>query len=424
MFVWFLGLIGWIVGSFMVGQIVFWIGLLIMPIFSALLVYFDLAPRDMIFSFVKEGTGIIVMRGGKFDKIIISWRGHAIDTNTWDVVEVPDTKISFFGGLEYWGIPPFQKIGHYQQRWSHLLEDGTVKSHDEELYYVLLKTDYYVFELPITKDKSAEDINGIPIHVKLVVPMRIVNPFEALFRPQRWLAAISGTIKPTLKRFVAKFRYKEDLLDMRAGSGIEKIQKEKGIVKRENEEIVSENNIGDDLKNQFWQELKRVFPEGQVQREGEDDECLRIYGVLLEKRGTDIFEIDTSEEYKKMVTAEYEAKQKAKMIMITGDAEGKAITNRITTPVWSIAKQLAGIIKPDAKLTKKDRKKISSFQEEAWSNLLESKAIEAIKPRDKIIITEGKGVGKTVARDTAREAVREEISERNREEEEAEHLEE
>ncbi len=426
MLIWFLGVIGWIVGTIMVGQIVFWVGLLIISIFSLLLVYFNLAPRDMCFTFVKEGTGIIVMRGGKFDKIIISWKGYIIDSNTGNIIKVPNARIELFGGLKFYGIYPFQKIGHYQQRWSHLIEDGTVKKHDEELYYVLLKTDYYVFELPITDSNSAEDINGVPIYVKLVVPIRVVNPYEAIFRPQRWLAAISGTIKPVLKRFVAKFRYKEDLLDMRAGKGIEDIQKDKGIIQKDkditerqaNGEIISENKMGDDLKVQFWEELKKVFPEGQIQKGGQGNECLIIYGTLLQKKGTDIFEIDTSEEYKKMVTAEYEATQKAKMTVIEGEAKGKATTNRIISPVWNIAKQLAGITKQDRKLTRKEKQKISSYTQEAWSNFLENKSIESIKPTDKVIVTEGKGIGQTVGRDTVREEVRKKISEKNRKVEE------
>jgi len=424
MFVWFLGIAGWIVGSFMVGQIVFWIGLLVMPIFSILLVYLDLAPKKADFSFIKEGTGIIILKGGQFHKIMISYKGHVINKKTWDVEKKEGVKQALFGGLVLWGIAPFQRIGHYFQRWSHLLEDGTVKSHAEELYHVLLKTDYYVFELPIIKNKSAEDINGVPIEVKIVIPIRIINPYEALFLPQRWLAAISGTVKPVLKRFVAKFRFKEDLTNMRAGKGIEDIQKEQGVVKeeKENGELVSENKIGDNLKDKLWEELKKVFPKGKIFEEGTDEECLRIYGVLLERRGTDIFEVDTSEEYKEMVTAEYRAKQKAKMVVIEGEAEGRAVTNRIIRPIGDIAKQLAGVEKPDSKLTKKDKEKISPYLEEAWSNYLETEAIKAVKPTDKVIVTEGKGIGKTIGRDTAREIIRERISEKDRKEKETKHV--
>ena len=405
MFIWFLGIVGWIVGSFMVGQIVFWIGLLLMPIFTFLLVYTKLAPKDMIFTFVKEATAIIVMRGDQFDKIIISYKDHVIDPNTWDVIERRGAKTGFFGGLKFWGIPPFQKIGRYSQRWSHLLEDGTVKSHDEKLSYVLLKKDFYVFEIPITEKNAAQDINGISVDVKLVVPIRIVNPYEALFLPQRWLAAISGMIKPVLKRFVAKFRYKEDLLDMMAGRGIELIQEEKGIVKKGTD--ISENKMGDDLKERFWEELRKVFPDARVQGQGEE-ENLRIYGVLLEKKGTDIFEIDTSEEYRKMVTAEYQAKQEAKKTKISGEAEGEAIANRIIIPMGKIAKQLAGVKKSDEKLTKENRKEITSRMEQASSILLRREGIAALKPTDKVVVIGKEGVGQTIAGDTVRETIRKE----------------
>ena len=416
MFIWFLGIVGWIVGSFIVGQIVFWVGLLVMPIYSVLLVYYNLAPRDMIFTFVKEGTGIVVTRGGEFDKIIISWKERTIDPNTWDVIEAPDMKIGLFGGLRYWGVPPFQKIFTYAQSWTHLHEDGEIKEHKEPLDYVLLKQDFYIFRIPLTEKKAAQDINGISVDVSLVIPMQTVNAYEALFGPRRWLAAISGTVKPVLKRFVAKFRYKEDLFDMRAGEGIEELQMAKGIIKEENGEITSVSKRGDDLRDLLWGELKNVFPGARIQMM-DGEEYLRIYGVLLKRKGTDILEAETSPEYRKMVTAEYEAKQKAKMTVIEGEAKGRAIINKVIDPVWKIAKQLAGIMKKDEKLTKKEKKKISSYLEEAWSNYLETVTIEAIKSTDKVIVTEGKGIGKTVGRDVAREMIREKISRKNREEE-------
>jgi hypothetical protein len=111
------------------------------------------------------------------------------------------------------------------------------------------------------------------------------------------------------------------------------------------------------------------------------------------------------------------------MVVIEGEAEGRAVVNRIINPIGNIAKQLAGIIKPDSKLTKKDKEKISSYLEEAWSNYLETEAIKAVKPTDKVIVTEGKGVGQTLARDTAREIIRERISEKNRKEEKTKHAE-
>ena len=404
--IWFLSLISWIVGSCIFGRVIFWIGLGIVPLFAILLIYFDLAPKDMLFTFVEEGTAKIIVRGGEFRKILISWKDYTIDEKTWDVTKEEGAGIGLFGGLRFYGIPPYQQIFSYHQRWTHLHENGDIKQHAEDLDYVLLKTDFYVFELPLTEKKAAQDINGISIDVKLVIPMRIVNPYEALFGPRRWLAAISGTVKPVLKRFVARYRYKEDLLNMKAGKGIEKVQIKQGITKKGGQ---SESKEGDDLREKLWQGLKNVFPKGQKHMiEGE--EYFRIYGVLLRRKGIDILEVETSPQYRDMVTKEYEANQKAKMTVITGEAEGKATTRRVTLPVWRIAKQLAGIIKEDEDLSPEERKRISVYIEEAWSNYLETKSIEAVKSTDKVIVTEGKGIGQTVGRDVARETFREEIS--------------
>ena len=368
MFIWFLGIVGWIVGSFMVGPIVFLIGLLVMPIYSVLLVYSNLAPRDAAFTFIKEGTGIMVMRGDQFEKMLIAWKGYNIDPNTGDVVKDLTAKIGFFGSLKFWGIPRFQKIFVYTQSWTHLHENGDIKEHKgETLRRVLLKPDFYIFKLPLTEKKSAQDINGISIEVILVTPMRIVNPPEAFFGQRRWLAAISGTIKPVLKRFVAKYRYKEDLLDMKAGKGIEIAQMKKGITKYENGQIVSESKEGNDLLDKLWEEFKNVFP-GCRTEIIEGEEYIRVYGVLIKKKGTDILEIETSAKYREMVTKEYEAEQDARMTEIKGKAQGIALTNKILVTLRNFAKQLAGINKKDGKLTKKEEKKVSEYMETAWQN--------------------------------------------------------
>jgi len=47
--------------------------------------------------------------------------------------------------------------------------------------------------------------------------------------------------------------------------------------------------------------------------------------------------------------------------------------------------------------------------------LLETRSIEAVKPTDKVIVTEGKGIGQTVGRDVAREMFRKEISKKRKE---------
>ena len=137
--IWFLSLISWIVGSCIFGRVIFWIGLGIVPLFAILLIYFDLAPKDMLFTFVEEGTAKIIVRGGEFRKILISWKDYTIDEKTWDVTKEEGAGIGLFGGLRFYGIPPYQQIFSYHQRWTHLHENGDIKQHAEDLDYVLLK---------------------------------------------------------------------------------------------------------------------------------------------------------------------------------------------------------------------------------------------------------------------------------------------
>jgi len=385
----------------------FGIGFIIILLLTIPFIYHGLARRNLFFTFVDEGTAKIVVRGNEFDKVLMAWKDHHLDKE-WNVKEGEEKKGWFerlFGGLRFYGIPPFQKILVYHFRWSHLHEDGTVKSHDEWIDYVLLKTDVYVIELPLVlepgKEEATEDINGMPLGISVLLPIRIVNPYQALFLPRRWLPAISGIVQARVRKFVARYRYKEDLIDMTAGEGIERIQEKKGFTGEERAKP------GENLWDKFWKELQKDLEKEGGEAAGED---IKFYGALIQKRGAGILKIDPSPDYRALTTREYEATQNAKTIMITAEAEGRAISQRVRKPTWEIAKDLVGIKKKDQDLTPDEIKRISNCLEEAWSNYLEDAAIRAVKPTDKIIVTEGKGIGRTVGRDAVREMIRKEIS--------------
>ena len=402
--------ISWIAGFTVAGFTWMWfgIGFIIMLLLTIPFVYRGLAVLGLFLTFVDEGTAKIVVRGNEFDKALIAWKDHHLDKETWDLREGEEEKGWFrrlFGGLRFYGIPPFQKIFVYHFRWSHLHEDGTVRSHDEWIDYVLLKMDVYVIELPLVlepgKEEATEDINGMPLGISVLLPISIVNPYRALFLPRRWLPVISGVVQTRVRRFVARYRYKEDLIDMTAGEGIEKIQKKKGLKGKE------QAKTGEDLWEKFWEELKEDLEREGAELVGED---ICFYGALIRKQGAGVLKIDPSPDYRKLTTRGYEAAQNAKTITITAEAEGKASAQRVKKPTWEIAKDLVGIRKEDKDLTREEVEKISNHLEEAWSNYLEDAAIRAIKPTDKIIVTEGKGIGQTVGRDVVREMIRKEIS--------------
>ena len=191
------------------------IGGIIVPI---ALVYFFLAKENLWFTFVEEGTVKAVVTGGEFRKFLIAWKGHTFKItkerrqkeakDNWEIVEGREPP-HLFGGLRFYGLWPIDQIFEYKFRWTHLHEDGKAVSHDEWLDFALLKTDLYVIEYPLTEKEAAEDIDGVPLGINLVMPIRIVNPYVALFVARRWLPLITGVAKATLRAFVAKYRFKD-----------------------------------------------------------------------------------------------------------------------------------------------------------------------------------------------------------------------
>lgn len=314
--------------------------------------YYVFAPRNTIFTFLEEGNAKMVMRGGtddkpgEFDYAIIGWKGHTFKgtiknvsgTKYWDIVKGEEPKSLFrkiFGGLRYFGIPPFQRIFSYRHKWTHLHENGEAVSHDEKIDRVLLKKDIYVIGIPLiekgietkekegekkeeTEEEGAEDIDGIPLGISIIVPMEIVNPYEALFSIRRWMPMITGIIQTRLRRFAASYRYKEDLINMKAGAGITERQEKAGIPEDKRDEL------GADLWEKFWKQI-----EEQLQIEGGQiidtkKKLIRMCGVKIFGNETGILKIEPSKKYRKYTTLEYEAQRNKEVTIINAEAQRKA----------------------------------------------------------------------------------------------------
>ncbi len=259
---WIIALLS-MVGLGFFGLLSFWlflVGIGVLVLFSINVVYFYLAPNNLFFCFTKEGTAKIITRGGQFHKIHISWEGYTFRINkegpqedkrkNWEIVKGKEP-YRIFGGLRSFPFP-FQKVYAYEFKWSHVDANGEVVDHPKQwLDYVYLKKDVYVIEYPLSEKEGVEDINGVPLGVRVIVPMRIVNPYYSVFVVKRWLPLIAGTVKAVIRSYIANFRYYEDLLSMVAGKGITKLQKDRGIKK---ENLVQ---TGDDLKENLRQQLKK-----------------------------------------------------------------------------------------------------------------------------------------------------------------------
>lgn len=172
-----------------------------------LLIYFWWAPNNLFWTFVPEGRAKTIVRGDAFKKVLIQWQGHKLieqaapdgSVDKGDVIESP-TKKSLFGGLKFYGYWPFDDVFVYDFSWTNLTESGEPKTHTKEtLDYILLKDDVYLVEV-----KEAEDKAMLPLDIQIILTIRILNPYKALFQIQNWLEAVKNRIEPAIRDCVTK----------------------------------------------------------------------------------------------------------------------------------------------------------------------------------------------------------------------------
>lgn len=186
-----------------------------------MMIYFWWARNNLFFTFVPEGRAKIVVRGDAFKSALIQWKGHDLarrpsgNTDTWDVIERPDQPKHFWGGLRFYGLWPLDDIYLYGFAWTNVLQDGTVQKHPKQaIDYVLVKVDVYWAQV-----QKAEDKKMLPLDVEMVLTMRVINPYKALFRVQNWLETVINRIEPAVRDAITGDTYErwisgeEDLAD-------------------------------------------------------------------------------------------------------------------------------------------------------------------------------------------------------------------
>jgi len=142
-----------------------------------------LAPLGIDFTIVEERNARAVGRGGQFLGLLITWADYTFrkteegrqpkEAANWEVVE-GNEPFHLFGGLRMYSWKwPLERIISYDQEWDHLHEDGTVHHHKGEgMTHILLSLDLYAIRYLLEDKKPAEDINGVPIGVDVILPMR------------------------------------------------------------------------------------------------------------------------------------------------------------------------------------------------------------------------------------------------------------
>lgn len=138
------------------------------------------------FTVVKEGTAAAIMRLGSFRKFVMVWEGFSF-IDGWDVKEKPKRR-KFFGGLRFAGFWPLDSVFHYNFRWRDIqLVGGEEKEQFHEvpnMSYIFVRPDVYLTELNKAETVPPE---RLPLTIKFLVTMRIINPYKALFLgPSNW----------------------------------------------------------------------------------------------------------------------------------------------------------------------------------------------------------------------------------------------
>lgn len=207
----FIGTVVCIISMMPMLMISFWVGLIfVLSSFLSmfLLVFFVLAPRDIFFTIVEEGTAKIVVRAKQFRKALIQWKGYTLDKD-WNVVGGKEFHI--LGGIRFFGLWPLDKIYEYEFEWKGLQPDGiTARPHvPEKLKHIFLKQ--YVYYAQVEK---AEDKQRLPLNICYVLTIQIQNPYKALFNVHKWLAVTLGRITPEIRNVIGQKEYKDLIKDL------------------------------------------------------------------------------------------------------------------------------------------------------------------------------------------------------------------
>lgn len=181
------------------------------------LIYFVLAPRNLFFTFVKEGTAKIIVRGDKFERALIQWEGRTFQYSAsgeekWAVVSGVESHL--FGGLRYYGLWPIFDVYIYDFQWTGVTEKGDVVHHPREtLDFILLREDIYWGEV-----EDAEDKKLLPLGLELILTVAVINPYKALFNIQNWLETVINRIKPLVRDLITQDEF-ENLIQRKEALG-------------------------------------------------------------------------------------------------------------------------------------------------------------------------------------------------------------
>jgi hypothetical protein len=255
-----------------------------------LLIYFVLAPRNKFFTFVPESKAKIVVRGDGVKKILFKYSGYAMDLegNILQETEIPPQSLlrksesrwtRLFGGLKWYGWWPLDDILVYKFRWTGIRESGEIIRREEWIDYILLRSDVYWMKL-----EKAEDKDLLPLDLEILLTLRVVNPYKALFNIQNWLEAVINRSGPLMREYIAEHKFEEL--------------------------IAKKQQIGGEMRH-------------SLEERGVLEEFYNNYGIKVE--AIEIKDINPPTEYREATLRPFVAEQDKKAIEIKAEAERERI---------------------------------------------------------------------------------------------------
>jgi len=220
--------------------------------FGAVFLIYFLAKNNVFFTIVEEGSAKAIMRGGEFRKFVLSYKDYEFDEK-WNLGPIKEKVLElkkrgllwrilsriglffrrilrigqfqkFFGGIHWIGIPFLNTIYKYNFRWTVLRESEPAEKEEglvgkpqkleksgkwlvsfaKHLDYIYLKDAVYYSGL-----MGIETSELMPVDLSMLLPIRVINPYTALFQIQNWLTAVLDLIKPSVRQAVSQMTYAE-----------------------------------------------------------------------------------------------------------------------------------------------------------------------------------------------------------------------
>lgn len=180
--------------AFLFGALLPFLILVMGIIIFCAMIWFILAPNNIVWNFTSEATAKVVVRGDSPQRIFIQWRGYTLDED-WNVVKENENHKEpwHFGGLRFNGVPLLDEVYEYSARWKSIRlqpeEKGKqgemVKYHEEILDFVALRFEVYYIKIYGAETMPPERLS---LDVEFITTLQVFNPYKVLFvAPYNWL---------------------------------------------------------------------------------------------------------------------------------------------------------------------------------------------------------------------------------------------